>query len=395
MSSIDSTQTAWKTLNREARIRVESWHRLCFTRDVFDPENPVLSELLEKSETVPAKCVFILDRGFEEACPGIRKAIENYGKVCEGIFRFERIRTIPGGEEAKNNGEVFESLVKTFDEIGLCRRSFVITVGGGAVLDVAGFAASTVHRGIKLIRLPTTTLAQADSGVGVKNGINRFGKKNFLGTFNIPFGVINDESFPTTLSDRDWRCGFSEAVKVALVRDRPFFDELEAKADRLRERSFEDAVPVIRHCAELHFRHIVEGGDPFELAVARPLDFGHWAAHKIEQLTDYRLAHGEAVAVGVALDTLYSAVRGYLPWPEAERILTCLNRLGFTLYDDSMNDTETLFEGLEEFRQHLGGRLAITLLRQIGDPFDAHEIDGEGMRKALAHLSGREARPEI
>src|SRR6202022_3179540 len=112
-----------------------------------------------------------------------------------------------------------ERMLKVFHAAGLDRRSYVVVVGGGAVLDAVGFAASIAHRGIRLVRLPTTTLAQADSGVGVKNGVNLFGKKNWLGAFAVPWAVINDTAMLATLPDRDFVCGFSEAVKVFLLKD--------------------------------------------------------------------------------------------------------------------------------------------------------------------------------
>ena len=139
------------------------------------------------------------------------------------------------------------------------------TLGGGAVLDAVGFAAAAAHRGVRLVRVPTTTLAQADSGVGVKNGINAFGKKNFLGTFSPPWAVINDEAFLQTLSDRDWRCGIAEAVKVALLKSERFFDQIGEAVPRLRMRDEQALIPIVRRSAWLHLHHITDGGDPFEL----------------------------------------------------------------------------------------------------------------------------------
>src|SRR5262249_47001338 len=156
-------------------------------------------------------------------------------------------------------------------------------------------AAATAHRGIRLVRVPTTTLSQCDSGVGVKNGINAFNKKNFIGTFAPPFAVINDFQLLTTLGPRDKRAGYAEAVKVACVRDAPFFEALEHDARSLDEFEPHAMRRLIRRCAEIHINHIVNGGDPFESGSARPLDFGHWAAHKLEHLSDFRIRHGEAV----------------------------------------------------------------------------------------------------
>jgi len=142
---------------------------------------------------------------------------------------------------------------------------------------------------------------------------------------------------------------------------------------------------VVRRSAELHLQHIVTCGDPFELSGARPLDFGHWSAHKLEQLTDFRMRHGEAVAIGVALDVVYSAMTGRLAGSDAARIVAVLQELGFTLNDPALRDS-ALFDGLEEFREHLGGRLAITLLEGIGRPVDVHEMDHGRLADAVEQL---------
>ena len=122
------------------------------------------------------------------------------------------------------------SVHRAIHEYGIDRHAYVLAVGGGALLDMVGYAAATAHRGVRLVRVPTTVLSQNDSGIGVKNSVNAFGKKNFLGTFAPPFAVFNDFTFLTTLSDRDWRAGISEAIKVALLKDATFFAFLEEHA---------------------------------------------------------------------------------------------------------------------------------------------------------------------
>jgi 3-dehydroquinate synthase len=267
-------------------------------------------------------------------------------------------------------------------------------IGGGAVLDAVGFAAAIAHRGLRLVRLPTTTLAQADSGVGVKNAVNLFGKKNWLGTFAVPWAVINDTALLATLPDRDFVCGFSEAVKVSLLKDPAMFAALCSSAGAIQHRDLSAALPMIRASAEWHRRHITRGGDPFEAREARPLDFGHWSAHKLEAMTDFRLRHGEAVAIGLAIDTIYSSMVLGLPRAEADRVLRCLVDLGFALNHPAVHDTSSLFQGLEEFRQHLGGRLTLTMLRGVGDPIDVHEIDEPRMLASIDELKGFAPAPD-
>lgn len=362
-------------------------HRLRFTSNVFDTNNPVLPQMLAPCQDSPGRLVVFVDQGVADHWPELADRIENFLiQSLDWMTLVAPVQTVCGGEQSKNDWSVYQSVLRTIHEAGICRHSYVLAIGGGAMLDAVGFAATTAHRGVRLVRLPTTTLAQGDAGIGVKNGINGFGKKNFIGSFAVPWAVVNDEQFLTTLSDRDWRCGLSEAVKVALLKDPMFLDQIEASTTKLKKRDPAALRPIVRRSAELHLQHIVTSGDPFELKGARPLDFGHWSAHKIEQLTDFRIKHGEAVAIGLAIDVLYSALAGRLVASDAERIVQLLEDLGFELYDQILEDP-ALYEGLEEFREHLGGQLTITLLDGIGRPFDAHKIDAQRMSDAISHLA--------
>ncbi|MFA6944911.1 MAG: 3-dehydroquinate synthase, partial [Pedobacter sp.] len=266
--------------------------------------------------------------------------------------------------------------------------SYIAAIGGGSVLDLVGYAAAVSHRGIRHIRIPTTVLSQNDSGIGVKNGINYFGKKNFLGTFAPPIAVFNDDLYLRTLNDRHWRSGISEAVKVALIKDPDFFTWIETNAAALVLRDAETMNYLIRRCAELHMKHIA-GADPFETGSSRPLDFGHWSAHKLEQLSNFEVLHGEAVALGMALDTVYSNLSGHLSNEESIRIVNLLIRLGFEISHPLMEVSENnsaILAGLEEFREHLGGELTIMLLECIGKGIEVHEIDHQILIQAALVL---------
>jgi 3-dehydroquinate synthase len=293
---------------------------------------------------------------------------------------------IPGGETAKNDSAHLARLYDAIYRAKLCRHCFVLAIGGGAVLDVAGYAAATAHRGIRLLRVPTTVLAQADSGVGVKNGINAFGRKNFLGTFAPPYAVFNDQRLLRTLSDRDWRAGAAEAVKVAVIKDATFFSWLEENAGQILTR--DDAVmgEMIHRSAALHLEHIAGGGDPFEQGSARPLDFGHWAGHKLEQLTAYRLRHGEAVAIGMALDASYAAAAGLLRADVAERLIALLTQLHLPVNLPDGAGTDDLLAGIEEFREHLGGRLSITVPTALGQCVEIQSVDMDRMRQCIEKM---------
>ena len=364
-------------------------HRLLFTQGVFNPENQLLADLLHAYRPgVSVKTLFVLDSGVQKAHPGLENAIQTYcGKYPEQM-KCADVLVVPGGESAKNSEGPTNRVLKAIETHGICRHSVVVAIGGGAVIDMAGYAAAIAHRGVQLIRIPTTVLAQNDAAVGVKNGINFYGKKNFLGTFAVPQAIINDRDFLETLEDRDWIAGSAEAVKVALIKDAPFFEFLEREAQALRRRDPGPMQELIFRCAELHMEHIAGGGDPFEAGSSRPLDFGHWSAHKLEHLTGYGLRHGEAVALGMALDVRYSHRLGMLEPRETQRILDLLINLGFDLHlpDLGPDGSQNLLQGLEEFREHLGGVLTITLLEGIGRNRDVHEIDRDIMAAAIAEM---------
>lgn len=380
MNSADS-------VSLDVPFAIPAVHRVRFTRDVLGPDERVLLDLLEPSGESPPRVQFWLDEQVAQTQPQLPSLIRRFVRTHADRLQMPgNIQICPGGEAVKNDVHIVERMLKCINAADLDRRSYVVVIGGGAVLDAVGFAAAIAHRGIRLVRLPTTTLAQADSGIGVKNSVNLFGKKNWIGTFAVPWGVINDEALLESLPDRDFRCGFSEAVKVSLLKDPAEFARLEVTAERIRDRDLEAVRPAIRRSAQLHLDHITRGGDPFEGLEARPLDFGHWSAHKLEPMTNFEVRHGEAVAIGVAVDTVYSSLVHGLPAADADRVLSCLARLGLQLDHPLLRETDRLFAGLEEFRQHLGGRLTVTMLAGIGRPLDVHEIERGAMREALARV---------
>ena len=377
-------------------ITLRHEHRLIFTRDVFAAGNGVLAELLtarEPGENVRA--MVFLDSGVLNVFPDLAATITRWFEARADQFRLAAPPiTVPGGEGVKNDFHQLEQVWNAINAAGMCRHSYIIAVGGGAVLDMVGFAAATAHRGIPLVRIPTTSLSQGDGGVGVKNGINYFGKKNWLGSFGVPHAIVNDFAFLHALPERARRCGLIEAVKVALIRDAKFFEFIAERVDALARFEPAPFEAVIRESARQHMEHIASAGDPFERGSARPLDFGHWAAHKLEQLSEFRVSHGEAVAVGIAMDAIYARRVGLLPEPTAERILNVIQRLGFQLYapvKEIRNPTgrQDMLDGLEEFREHLGGRLSIPMIRAPGDRLEVHEIDGSVVKAAFDELRSR------
>lgn len=377
------------TASADVDFSVAFRHRLRFTRDVLGADSQILADLLEASEGRIPRVQFWLDQHVASASPDMKQRLHTFTR--RNNSRFDVVgntQFVPGGEAVKNDIHILEQMLKVFNEADLDRRSYVVVIGGGAVLDAVGFATAIAHRGLRLIRIPTTTLAQADSGIGVKNGVNLFQKKNWLGSFAVPWGVINDRSLLATLSDRDFRCGFSEAIKVSLLKDPDFFERILEHSESIARRG-DASWSVIEQSARWHLRHITAGGDPFEMLEARPLDFGHWSAHKLEAMSQFELRHGEAVAIGVAVDTVYSSLVHGLPAADADRVLLALERLGLLIDHPTLRRTKELFMGLEEFRQHLGGRLTLTMLEGIGHPIDVHHVDRAKMVEAIEEVVSR------
>jgi 3-dehydroquinate synthase len=370
-----------------------------FTADALDPANPTLAEAVSRAEPDRRHRVFVVvDDGVAHAWPDLCAAVGRYADAHPRLLELTAAPVlIPGGERAKNDPAVTQRLHERLHELRIDRHSFVLVVGGGAVQDAAGYAAATAHRGVRIVRLPTTVLSQGDGGVGVKNAINAFGTKNFIGTFAPPFAVVNDVRFIQSLPRRDRIAGIAEAVKVSLIRDRSFFDWLVDNAASLAALEPDAMAEMIRGSATLHLRHIATSGDPFEHGSARPLDFGHWAAHKLETLSAYRLSHGEAVAIGMLLDARYSVEAGLMDARCLDAISALVDRLGLPRWDEVLelrgaDGAPRVLEGLAEFREHLGGELTVTLLEGIGRGIDAHVIDSGCVARAIEWLRERQAR---
>ena len=369
-------------LSMDQVFSVPFTHRLRTTENVTGNDFGVLDDLLHRNEDRSCRVLLVGETALGEAT----SLLERRFHETNGISLVHPKILVDGGEAIKNGEHGLRLILDRIHETGLDRRSYIVAVGGGAMLDTVGMAAAIAHRGIRLIRLPSTVLAQADSGVGVKNAVNYFQKKNWIGTFAVPWAVINDASLLETLPPRDFVSGFSEAVKVSLLKDRDEFQWLCEHAGQIARRDPEEVRHAIARSCFLHLQHITEGGDPFEMLEARPLDFGHWSAHRLEPLTHYAVRHGEAVAIGVAIDCLYSAIKFGFPHEEVQRVCQCFFEMGIPLWHPELLPIDRLLQGLEEFRQHLGGRLTITMLQDVGCPINVHQIDEVAMQDAIHQL---------
>ncbi len=371
-----------------------------FTRSAWEPDNRTIVDAIRRLEPDRRhRALVVIDEHLAQAQPWLVAGIQAYFDAhAASLVLVAPPLIVPGGEVVKNDLAHAWELLRRINDVGLDRQSFVIIMGGGALLDMASFAAAIAHRGIRVVRLPTTVLAQGDSGVAVKNGVNLFGKKNFIGTFVPPFAVVNDTTTLDTLPIRDKIAGAVEAVKVALLRSPDFFSYLERHRRNIAAGDRETLSVVVERSAALHLEHICGNGDPFELGSARPLDFGHWAAHKLESMTSHRLRHGEAVAIGMAMDLMYSHAKGFLDRVTCERVLRLLESFGLRLWDDALTERaadgrHAIIAGLHEFREHLGGELHITLLRGVGQSFEVTDMDETPIAEGIEALARRASIP--
>lgn len=376
----------------QGRFQVSYHYPVLFTDHIFQANNPCLYQQLTRQGPGPITVLVFVDEQLLLCSPLLPQQINSYFSAHAADLHLQAAPiAVPAGELSKTP-DVLQHLYAHMLKHGLDRHCYVLALGGGAVLDAVGYACATFHRGMRLIRIPSTVLAQNDAGIGVKNGINAFAQKNLLGAFYPATAVINDFQLLLSLSQRDQIAGLAEAVKVAVIKDAAFFQWMEQQAEALAGFEHSASRYAIRRCAELHLDHITGAGDPFERGNGRPLDYGHWAAHKLENLSQHRLRHGEAVAVGMALDALYANASGLLSDADCQRLLQLLDTLGFNLCPPelSLRDAQgrsPILLGLEEFRQHLGGQLSIPMLCRLGQSVDVHHIDMPLMEQALSRLS--------
>ena len=373
------------------QISVNFKYSVMFSDSIFDSSNKTFRNVIQNDGSKnKRKVFFILEKNIINLYSTIISDIKAYCEKNSDILSItSEPQGIEGGEALKSR-DTISFLCSLIAENSLCRQSYIVIIGGGAFLDTVGFAASIVHRGIRQIRIPTTVLSQNDSGVGVKTAVNMHGIKNFLGTFAPPYAVINDSNFLKSLPYRDWASGVPEAFKVAMIKDKDFFYWLCEHCKEISQRDLKTMKYLIRRCAELHLNHIATSGDPFEFGSARPLDFGHWSAHKLEMLTNGKIRHGEAVGIGLLIDTLYAVKKGYTEQNIFDKLLDSLQTLNLPIFNKHLladeNGTYKILTGIEEFREHLGGELHITMPKGIGEKIEINEIDDDIIIESIKYL---------
>lgn len=300
--------------------------------------------------------------------PAVQKSLDQSG-YSTSVFSF-------AAGEASKTMETLSHLLEFMAARQLTRSDYVVALGGGVVGDLAGFAAGCYMRGIRYVQLPTTLLAAVDSSVGGKTGLNLAAGKNLAGLFWQPSAVICDTTCLATLPDEIFLDGVAEAVKVSILGDRELFSRFERGVKREDlEAVLED---IITRCVE--FKARVVGADEREGGVRKILNLGHTLGHALEACSDYTVAHGHAVATGIALITQTAAALGYCNRQEAHRIVQLLSGLGLPV--TTKYPTESLVRAALHDKKRSGSHLTLVLPTRIGS-YRLHEVCVDDLQEIL------------
>jgi len=292
---------------------------------------------------------------------------------------------IPDGEKYKNLKTV-EKLYKEFLKYGVDRRTPILALGGGVVGDVVGFAAATFLRGVPFIQIPTTLLAQVDSSVGGKTGVDLEEGKNLVGAFYQPHLVFIDFSVLKTLPPREWLCGSAEVVKYGAILDSGFFGFLEKNLNGFLKRDLKVVKKVVQRCVEIK-AEVVEKDEKETLGLRALLNFGHTLGHAIETLSGYsKFSHGEAIAIGMIFAGELSLQKGFLTLPDLNRLKELMRKMGFTKKAPSYSKKAYL-QVLSRDKKMLKGKVNYVLLKKIGKAF-LYELELEKLGVYLSQFLG-------
>jgi 3-dehydroquinate synthase len=310
-----------------------------------------------------------------------------HGERVEGILKGMGLKidmiNFPAGEASKNI-QTSLRICNQLMERGIDRTSALIALGGGVVGDITGFVASIYMRGIPYIQVPTTLLAQVDSSIGGKTGIDLATGKNILGTFYQPKGVFIDLAFLKTLKPQELKNGLAEVVKYGIIDDPELFDTLEAQADAIKDHDVDLLTEIVTRSCTIK-KGIIEI-DETEKGIRRILNFGHTIGHAIETESDYTIPHGDAVAMGMAAEAILSERMHYLAPKDRERIIALIRTIGLPEripQDLSPNRIVTCMKG---DKKKAGDALNIVLLKKIGLPFVTSGVPEQVIRETIEEL---------
>ena len=326
-----------------------------------------------------------------ELFPGVRLAIVTDANVAEahlGTLRdsldraglgLRGVVTVAPGEASKSVAEL-ERVCAELLSMGLERRDIVIALGGGVVGDLAGFAAAVLRRGVAFVQIPTSLLAQVDSSVGGKTGINTAHGKNLLGAFHQPALVLADTAALDTLPDRELRAGYGEVVKYGLLGDAPFFNWLDQHREQILARDPQAIIKAVRRSVEMKAEIVAR--DEREAGDRALLNLGHTFGHALEAWAGYssRLLHGEAVAIGMCQAFRFSEQSGLAPPQLAARIAGHIKSMGLPtriqdIPGDDLPTRDEIITLMGQDKKVLDGRLTFILARGIGEAFVSRDVD--------------------
>jgi 3-dehydroquinate synthase len=330
-----------------------------------------------------------------------RRVLELYGWEIEGYFRANRVqyRFLPleATEPEKTLDNVLR-VIRALDEFGVNRRSDpLIAIGGGVLLDVAGFAASLYRRGLPYVRVPTTLMGLIDAGIGIKTGVNFHSHKNRIGTYFAPQRAYLDTQFLKTLDDRHISNGIAEIIKMAIIHDARLFELLEDSVASLIPDRFSGRATyreILVRAAKGMLDEL--SGNLWESVLERSVDYGHTFSPTLEMAALPELLHGEAVAVDMALSLVIAAERGLITPRELSRALTLIDAYGLPTYHQQC-DEDLLMRALADTTSHRDGLQRVPLSRGIGTATFVNDITRTELRSAIRHLKARGAntRPNL
>ena len=291
---------------------------------------------------------------------------------------------LPPGEQSKSMETAYRA-IDWLAQAGLARRDVVVALGGGMIMDTAGWVASVYMRGVPYVNVPTTLLAQVDAGIGGKVAVDHDAAKNLVGAFYQPRAVISCLEFLETLEPRQSRAGLAEVVKKAVIASPELFEFIEKNADDLVECRTEAVGPLVRAASTIKTELV--GRDPYEADLRRPLNFGHTVGHAVETTTGYGpVLHGEAVAFGMAIAVDIARARGVLGPELAARIVRLLTRLGLPVTLDRLGtapDIDEVLAALAKIREIRDGSLRFVLPVELGTTIVTEDVTEDEVRAAL------------
>ncbi len=326
----------------------------------------------------------------KEVCPGDRLVIitnpvvrglcgDKLSESLSGAGFQVTVLAVPDGEQYKSldsAGRLYAELTDAYAE----RSTPILALGGGVIGDLAGFVAATYLRGVPLVQLPTTLLAQVDSSIGGKVAVNHGQLKNKIGAFYQPRLVISDTTVLKTLSEDEFANGLAEVVKSAVIRDGDFFSFLESNLEKIKQRDEDVLEEVVFRTAGI--KADVVAGDELDLGLRNILNFGHTIGHAIETNTGFGIAHGQAVSAGMVAAARIAGELGILGGGELARLTGLLEAIGLPVAIKGL-DSDKIIEAMKHDKKIVAGKIRFVLPRAIGDVFVTEEVSLPLVEKAL------------